>query len=54
MNYLRDTAHANAREEEVDHWIDLGPGLAARLITVSQTIGKAVQKSFKPEKVGSR
>jgi histidine triad (HIT) family protein len=39
-------------KEEIDHWIDLGPGLTAHLMFVSQTIGKAVQKSFEPKKVG--
>jgi diadenosine tetraphosphate (Ap4A) HIT family hydrolase len=38
--------------EETDHWIDLGLELAADLMHVSQAIGKAIQKSFKPEKVG--
>jgi len=39
-------------KEETGHWIDLGPGLAAHLMSVSQTIGKAVQESFEPERVG--
>ena len=39
-------------KEETDHWIDLGPGLATHLMSVSQAIGKAVQKSFEPNKVG--
>jgi histidine triad (HIT) family protein len=38
--------------EETGHWIDLGPGLAAHLMSVSQAIGKAVQEGFEPEKVG--
>jgi histidine triad (HIT) family protein len=38
--------------EETAHWIDLGPGLAAHLMSVSQAIGKAVQQNFGPEKVG--
>ena len=38
--------------EEVDHWIDLAPDLATHLMTVSQTIGKAVQAAFSPLKVG--
>ena len=29
-------------KEETGHWIDLGPGLAAHLMSVSQAIGKAV------------
>ena len=38
--------------EETGHWIDLDPRLAAHLMSVSQAIGKAVQESFEPEKVG--
>ncbi|CAA9430618.1 hypothetical protein AVDCRST_MAG82-2083 [uncultured Rubrobacteraceae bacterium] len=39
-------------KEEVGHWVDIGPGLAAHLMSVSQAIGKAIQESFRPEKVG--
>jgi histidine triad (HIT) family protein len=38
--------------EEADHWIDLEPDLASHLMLVSQSIGKAVQRGFKPAKVG--
>lgn len=38
--------------EEVDHWIDLDPDLLAHLMQVSQIIGQAVDRVFKPEKVG--
>ena len=38
--------------EEVDHWIDLDPDLLAHLMQVSQTIGRAVDRAFAPEKVG--
>jgi histidine triad (HIT) family protein len=37
---------------ETGHWIDLDPGLAAQLMSVSQAIGRAVQEGFGPEKVG--
>ena len=37
---------------EVDHWLDLEPGLLDHLMTVSQKIGKALQQAFSPEKVG--
>ena len=37
---------------EVDHWLDLDPELAAHLITVSQTIGQAIQRGFGPARVG--
>lgn len=38
--------------EEVDHWLDVEPGLWAHLSTVSQTIGQAIQRAFQPAKVG--
>jgi len=37
---------------EVDHWLDLEPPLAAHLMTVAQTIGRAVQRAFSPLRVG--
>src|SRR5215203_1098527 len=39
-------------KEATGHWIELGPGLAAHLMYLSQAIGKAVQEGFEPEKVG--
>jgi len=38
--------------EEVDHWIDLEPELARHLITVTQSIARALQHGFQPKKVG--
>jgi histidine triad (HIT) family protein len=38
--------------EEVDHWLDLEEDLAAHLLNVSRSIGKALQKGFQPAKVG--
>ena len=38
--------------EEVDHWLDLDPDLLAHLMAVSQSIGKALQRGFRPAKVG--
>ncbi|HVN86063.1 MAG TPA: HIT family protein [Candidatus Binatia bacterium] len=38
---------------EIDHWLDLDPELARHLMTVSQSIGKAIQHGFKPTKVGA-
>lgn len=38
--------------EEVDHWLDLDPALAAHLMTVSQTVGQAIQRGFGPVRVG--
>ena len=37
---------------EVDHWLDLVPDLAMHLMSVSQSIGKAIQDGFKPTRVG--
>jgi diadenosine tetraphosphate (Ap4A) HIT family hydrolase len=38
--------------EEVDHWIDLDPELAAHLIAVALRIGRAQQAAFSPARVG--
>ena len=38
--------------DEVEHWVDLDPGLLAHLTAVSQAIGKAIDTAFHPEKVG--
>ena len=38
--------------EEIDHWVDLEPGLLAHLTSVSQIIGEALQRGFQPVKVG--
>ena len=38
--------------DEVDHWLDLDPGLNAHLMTVSQHIGRAQQAAFSPARVG--
>ncbi len=38
--------------EEVDHWVDLDPGLAAHLMQVAQTIGRAQNAAFSPVRVG--
>jgi diadenosine tetraphosphate (Ap4A) HIT family hydrolase len=38
--------------EEVDHWIDLEPTLAAHLTVVAQTIGRAQQAVYAPLRVG--
>jgi len=37
---------------EIDHWIDLPPELNARVFTVAQVIGQAVQRAFSPHRVG--
>lgn len=38
--------------EEVDHWVDASPELAAHLFEVTRIIAKAQQESLKPERVG--
>jgi histidine triad (HIT) family protein len=37
---------------EVDHWIDLEPGVMAHLTDVSRQIGRAQQQAFSPVRVG--
>ena len=38
--------------DEVDHWIDLEPELAAHLFQVAQQIGRAQQLEWSPQRVG--
>jgi histidine triad (HIT) family protein len=38
--------------EEVDHWVDLDPDLAAHLFRVAQQIGRAQQVEWNPMRVG--
>ena len=44
--------HTLVPREEVEDWLDLEPLGAARLISVSQAIGRAIREGFGPEKVG--
>ena len=37
---------------EVDHWIDLDPDLAAHLMMVARTVGRAQMQAFSPTRVG--
>jgi histidine triad (HIT) family protein len=37
---------------EIDHWIDVPAPLLAHLMATSQTIARALQDEFRPEKVG--
>ena len=37
---------------EVDHWVDLEPGLLAHLFDTAQAIGKAQMAGFKPVRIG--
>jgi histidine triad (HIT) family protein len=38
--------------DEVDHWIDLEPDLAAHLFSVAQQVGRAQQREWNPRRVG--
>ena len=38
---------------EVDHWLDLDPEQYAHVCRVSQSIGKALQALYSPERVGT-
>ena len=38
--------------EEVDHWIDLHPDLAAHLMKVAREVGRAQEAAFQPERIG--
>ncbi|MDO8389275.1 MAG: HIT family protein [Actinomycetota bacterium] len=38
--------------EEVDHWVDLSPDLAAHLFAVAHRVGKAQLQAFGCERVG--
>ena len=37
---------------EVDHWLDLEPGLLHHLANAAQTIGRAQMAAFKPARIG--
>jgi histidine triad (HIT) family protein len=38
--------------EEIDHWIDLDKDLARHLISIAQILGRVLQETFRPKKVG--
>jgi histidine triad (HIT) family protein len=38
--------------EEVDHWIDLDPELAAHLMRVAREVGRAQMQVFAPRRIG--
>ena len=44
--------HARRARDEVDHWIDLDPALAAHLFDVAQQIGRAQDLEWKPRRIG--
>jgi histidine triad (HIT) family protein len=37
---------------EVDHWLDLEPGLAEHLMAVAQIVGQGQMTAFEPNRVG--
>src|SRR5688572_14212450 len=37
---------------EVDHWVDLEPAVSEHVFRVSRSIGCALERAFKPAKVG--
>lgn len=37
---------------EVDHWIELDARLNAHLITVAQSVGRAIHRAFNPHRIG--
>lgn len=38
--------------QEVEHWLELEPDLAAHLMVVAQAVGRAQMKVFSPRRVG--
>lgn len=38
--------------EEIDHWVDLGPDLAAHLMRVARDVGRAQMQAFGPRRIG--
>jgi histidine triad (HIT) family protein len=38
--------------DEIDHWIDLDPALAAHLFTVAQHVGRAQDLEWRPRRIG--
>jgi histidine triad (HIT) family protein len=52
INPLRPGHTLVVPRDEVDHWLDLDPDLARHLMSVSQKVGQALQRAFRPTKVG--
>lgn len=52
INPIREGHTLVVPREEVDHWLDLDDGLTAHLMAVSRKIGEAIQRAYRPEKVG--
>lgn len=49
---LRDGHVLVVPREEVDHWLDLDDALLSHLMTVSKRIGAALDRVYRPTKVG--
>lgn len=52
INPLRPGHTLVVPRREIDHWLDCPPDLREHLMSVAQTIGRAIQAEWKPEKVG--
>jgi histidine triad (HIT) family protein len=52
INPLRQGHTLVVPREEVDHWIDCPPELANHLFSVARQIGMALQRAFRPTRVG--
>ena len=38
--------------DEIDHWVDLDPDLAAHLMEVARRVGRAQMQAFSPRRIG--
>ncbi len=38
--------------QEIDHWVDLDPDLAAWCMKIAQRIGRAQMRAFRPKRIG--
>jgi diadenosine tetraphosphate (Ap4A) HIT family hydrolase len=52
INPLTDGHVLVVPREEIDHWLDADDDLLTHLMTVSRTIGEAIQRAYDPAKVG--
>ena len=52
INPLRPGHTLVVTRAEVDHWLDLEPGVNTHLMGVAREIGRAQQQAFRPERVG--
>jgi histidine triad (HIT) family protein len=52
INPLRPGHVLVVPRQEVDHWVDLPPELLGHLMAAARSIGAALQRGFRPTKVG--